>query len=188
MAHDPDWGRQLVEYEEKAEAIRAYHSKAIPRPFETEEYMRALAEASTSQDVEKATARRLARQQALLDREKPPFYWVILDEGVLACDVGGPDVMKGQLVHLREMMDLPNVTVRFIQPSAGAHPGFDGPFQLISLEDRDVAYAGAQNGGRLVEGPGEVKDFRTTFEQIGAKALPEDASRALIDRYLEQYT
>ncbi|MFI0366840.1 helix-turn-helix transcriptional regulator [Actinomadura sp. 1N219] len=187
-AHDPDWGRQLVRYEEQSESIRIYHGRTIPRPFETEEYIRALVDEGTAEDAEAEVAERIARQQALLDREKPPFLWVLMDESVLSCWVGGRDVMKAQLIHLRKMMDLPNVIVRFVQSSAGAHRGFDGPFQVISIEDRDVAYAGAQNGGRLIEGPGEVRDFWTKFEHIGAKALPADASRDLVDQYLEQYT
>lgn len=186
-SHDPDWGRQLLRYEEQASAIRLYHSKTIPRPFQTEEYMRALAVASTAADIDDTVARLLARQQALLMRERRPFLHVILDEGVLGSCVGGPKVMSTQLMHLRKMMDLPHVIVRFIPPSAGAHEGFDGPFQIISMESRDFAYAGAQYGGRLIEAPGEVRDLWATFDRIGAKALPEDASRALVEQYLEQY-
>ncbi|MDL4774793.1 helix-turn-helix domain-containing protein [Actinomadura xylanilytica] len=188
MAHDPDWGRQLVKYEEQAEAIRSYHGHTIPSHLQTEEYMRALVEVGTADDVEAEIAERIARQRTLLVRKKPPFFWLIIDEKALACMVGGRDAMKAQLMYLREMMDLPNVIMRFVQPSAGAHRGFDGPFQVISLDGRDVAYAGAQNGGRLIEGPGEVRDFWTKFEHIGAKALPEDASRALVEQYLEQLT
>jgi transcriptional regulator with XRE-family HTH domain len=186
--HDPDWGRQLVPHEEQAQAVRLYHGKTIPRPFQTEEYMRALAAAGRVEDADDTVARRLARQQVLIDREKPPFFNVILEEEVLRACVGGPEVMKAQLAHLREMMDLPNVIIRFIQPSAGAHEGFDGAFQIISLERRDVAYAGAQYGGRLIEAAGEVRDLWARFDRIGAKALPEDASRALVEHYLEQYT
>ncbi|MBO2458005.1 helix-turn-helix domain-containing protein [Actinomadura violacea] len=187
-AHDPDWGRQLIRYEERADAIRLYHGKSIPRPFQTEEYMRALAVAGNPEDTDNAVARRLARQRALLEREKPPFLCIILDEGVLGSCVGGREVMMAQLTHLREMMGLPHVIIRFLQPSAGAHEGFDGPFQIISLEGRDVAYSGAQYGGRLIEDPGEVRGLWATFDRIGAKALPEDASRALVEQYLEQYT
>ncbi|MFI0370844.1 helix-turn-helix transcriptional regulator [Actinomadura sp. 1N219] len=186
-AHDPDWGRQLVRYEEQADAIKLYHGKTIPRPFQTEEYMRALAEAGTSRDLDDIVAKRLGRQKVLLDRDEPPFFYVVLDEEVLSACVGGPAVMKAQLAHLREMMDLPNVIIRFIQPSAGAHEGYDGPFQIISLGDRDIAYAGAQYGGRLIEGPGEVRELRSMFDRISAKALPEHASRALVDQYLEKY-
>jgi hypothetical protein len=187
MAHDPNWGRQLVKYEQAADEIRVYHGHTIPRPLETVEYMRALVETGTAEDVESEINERIVRQQKLLDREKPPFLWVLMDEKVLAYEVGGRDVMRAQLQHLRKMMELPNVIVRFVQPSAGAHRGFDGPFQVISLDGRDVAYAGAQNGGRLIEVPGEVREFWTKFEHIGAKALPQDASRALVEQYLEQY-
>lgn len=187
-AHDPDWGRQFLRYEEQANAIRLYHGKTIPRPFQTEEYMRALAVAGMAADADDTVARLLTRQQVLLEREKPPFFYVILDEGVLGSCVGGPEVMRTQLKHLRKMMDLPYVIIRFIPPSAGAHEGFDGPFQIISMESRDVAYAGAQYGGRLIEAPGEVRDLWATFDRIGAKALPEDASCALVEQYLEQYT
>ncbi|WP_131743065.1 helix-turn-helix domain-containing protein [Actinomadura roseirufa] len=187
MAHDPDWGQQLIRYEERALAIRSYHGHAIPRQFQTEEYTRALVEAATVEDVEGIVARRLARQRALLDRERRAFFWVIMDEGVLSYRVGGQEVMREQLSYLRRVMDLPNIIVRFVQPSAGAHRGFDGPFQVISLDGRDVVYAGAQNGGRLIEAPGEVREFWTKFEHIGAKALSEDTSRALVEQYLEWY-
>ncbi|MEU5987454.1 helix-turn-helix transcriptional regulator [Spirillospora sp. NPDC047418] len=187
-AHDPDWGRQLVPHEERGGAFRAYHGKTIPRPFQTEDYMRALAMAGTPGDADDTVARRLARQQVLLDRAEPPFFCIILEEEVLRSCVGGPEVMKGQLAHLREMMDLPHVIIRFVQPSAGAHEGFDGAFQIISLERRDIAYAGAQYGGRLIEAPGEVRDLWARFDRIGAKALSEDASRVLVEQYLEQYT
>lgn len=144
--------------------------------------------AGTPDDADDTVARRLARQQVLLDRDKPPFFYMILEEEVLRSCVGGAEVMKGQLAHLRGMMDLSHVIIRFIQASAGAHEGFDGPFQIISLERRDIAYAGAQYGGRLIEAPGEVRDLWARFDRIGAKALPEDASRALVEQYLEQYT
>ncbi|WP_165964543.1 helix-turn-helix transcriptional regulator [Actinomadura sp. KC216] len=187
MVHDPDWGRQLLRYEEQASAIRSYHGHTIPRQFQTEEYIGALVRAGTVDDPDAEIAERIARQRKLLGREKPAFSLVIMDEGVLASCVGGAAVMRSQLTHLRAVMDLPNVIIRFIPPSAGAHEGFDGPFQIISLEGRDVAYAGAQNGGRLIEGPVEVRDMWTRLDRISAKALPDDASRALVEQYLEKY-
>ncbi|MFD0687869.1 helix-turn-helix domain-containing protein [Actinomadura fibrosa] len=188
MAHDPDWGRQLIKYEEQAIAIRSYHGHSIPRQFQTEDYIRALVEAGSAEDVQAEVAERLARQRKLRERERLPFTILIMDESVLGSCVGGADVMRAQLVQLRQAMDLPNVIIRFVRSSAGAHEGFDGPFQIIGLESRDVAYAGAQNGGRLIEGPWKVREMWSRFDRIGAKALPEDASRALVEQYLEQHT
>jgi transcriptional regulator with XRE-family HTH domain len=188
MAHDPDWARQCMEYERESKAIKTYHGKAIPRPFQTEGYIRALLETGSNKDIEAATAMRVERQRLILERSDAPVLWMLIDESVLASPIGGPEVMKDQLKHLHAMASQQNVIMRIVPTSAGAHQGFDGPFQVICMEERDVAFAGAQHGGRLIEGPSEVRDFSTKFERIGAKALPEDASRALIERYLEKYS
>ncbi|GAA1819808.1 helix-turn-helix transcriptional regulator [Actinomadura chokoriensis] len=187
MAHDPDWARQCMEYEKTSVAIKTFHGKAIPRPFQTEAYIRAMLETETA-DIETEITTRVERQRLILERSDAPTLWMLVDEGVLACPIGGPEVMKRQLEHLLKMASQANVIMRIVPTAAGAHHGFDGPFQVICLPDRDVAYAGAQNGGRLIESPLEARDFSTKFERIGAKALPEEASRALIEQYLEQYS
>jgi transcriptional regulator with XRE-family HTH domain len=186
-AHDPDWFRQYTQYEAIAAAIKIYHGQAIPGLLQTDDYIHALLQVSDVKDIEAALAERIARNRAILDREDPPLVWALMDESVLALPVGGSDVMKAQLKHLRELADLPNMIVRIIPTSSGAHLGIDGPFQVISLETRDVGYSGAQSGGRLIEGTGEVKELDVRFNRIGAKAASEDGSRALIEQYLERY-
>ncbi|MES9540339.1 Scr1 family TA system antitoxin-like transcriptional regulator [Actinomadura sp. NPDC000600] len=188
MAHDPDWARQCMEYEKQALAIKTYHGKAIPRPFQTEGYIRAMLRTEAAKDFEDEVGTRVERQRLILERVDPPTLWMLVDESVLSCPVGGPEVMRCQLEHLLDLASQSNVIMRIVPAAAGPHHGFDGPFQVISLPERDVAYAGAQNGGRLIESPVEARDFSTKFERIGAKALPEDASLALIKRHLEQYS
>lgn len=186
MAHSPDWFRQFSQYEEDAKSIKTYHGQAIPLPLQTDEYTWAYVQAGNAKDFEAEQEARIKRKQAILDRVDPAFIWALIDEGVLASLVGGTETTKAQLEHLRKMADSHHVVLRIIPSSAGAHLGADGPFQIISLADRDVAYAGAQTGGRLIEDTGEVWDFAFMFDRIGAKALSEDDSRALIDQYLEK--
>lgn len=188
MAHDPDWARQCMEYEKIATAIKTYHGRAIPPPFQTEAYVRGILEAGALKDVDTEVAKRLEKQRMILEREDPPVLWMLVDESVLAFPIGRADVMKEQLQHLLEMTHQPNVVMRVIPTNAGAHHGVDGPFQVMCLAERDVAYAGAQNGGRLIEAPIEAREFSTMFERIGAKALPEDASRGIIEQYLETFS
>ncbi|MFI0355141.1 helix-turn-helix transcriptional regulator [Actinomadura sp. 9N407] len=189
MAHDPDWARQVMGYEKQSTSMKIYHGQVIPRPFQTEDYIRGLVQASwPTEDPEAKITRRMHRQNVILERENPPLLWLLIDESVLARPVGGTEVMRAQLEHLRKMACLPHVIMRIVPTSAGPHWGLDGPFQVVSLEGRDVAFAGAQNGGRLIEAPGETRHFSTMFDRIGAKALPEDASVGLVDQYLENYT
>lgn len=186
-AHNPDWFRQYSHYEATSTSIKIYHGQAIPGPLQTDDYTRSLLRASRVKDIEEALADRIARKRAILDRADPPTIWVLMDENVLAMSVGGPEIMKAQLQHLRDMTELAHVIVRIIPTSAGAHLGVDGPFQVISMEMRDVAFAGAQNGGRLIEETAEVKDLAVKFDHIGAQAASEAESRAIVERYLERY-
>jgi transcriptional regulator with XRE-family HTH domain len=156
MAHDPDWFRQYSEYERQARSLRFYHGQAVPLPLQTDGYTSALVKESTTRDPEGEMAERLERKASVMEREPAPDIWVILDEGVLARQVGGQDIMADQLRHLLEMSEQGHVIVRVVPFSAGANLGVDGSLQIISLDTREIAYSGAQGGGRLIESPGEV--------------------------------
>lgn len=187
-AHDPDWFRQYSQYEAQSISMRLYHGIAVPLPLQIDEYTWAFVQASTARDRDTEMAERVTRKNAILSRENPPDLWILLDEGVLARQVGGQEVMKMQLQYLRKMADEPNVILRVIPFSSGASLGADGSFQVISLDSRDIAYSGAQGGGRLIESPSEVRALADRFDRIGAKAASEDDSRAILEQYLEQYT
>jgi transcriptional regulator with XRE-family HTH domain len=187
MAHDPNWFRQYSQHEKQAGEIKVYHGQAVPLLLQTDDYTRAYGRISTARDREAVLAGRMARKQAVLERDDPPYIWALLDEAVLARQVGGPKVMKAQLQHLLELSEHWYVILRVVSFSAGEHPGTDGFFQLIGMDNRDIVYAGAQGGGRLIEMADEVKDLTDTFERIGAKAESQDASREMIKKYLERY-
>lgn len=187
-AHDPDWFRQYSQYERQARKIRFYHGHAVPLPLQTDEYTWSLVQAGTVRDFEREMAERIGRKAAVLDGVDLPDLWILLDESALARLVGGVKVMEAQLQHLLRMAEEPFVILRIIPFSSGATLGMDGSLQIISLANRDIAYAGAQGGGRLIEGPSEVRALADRFDRIGAKAATEDDSREMIKRYLERYT
>ncbi|MFC9973113.1 helix-turn-helix domain-containing protein [Spirillospora sp. NPDC127200] len=187
MVHDPDWLRQFGQYEKLALSIKAYHNHVIPHLLQTDAYTWAYVQLGPFKDFKAEQAIRIARKRAVLDGDDPPDVWALIDESALARPVGSLETMRGQLRHLLSMGELPHVSVRVVPFSSGAHLGADGPLQLISLESRDIAYSGAQGGGRLIEAPGEVRILATTLERISAKAESEDASRDLIEQYLERY-
>ncbi|WP_339154941.1 DUF5753 domain-containing protein [Actinomadura luteofluorescens] len=155
--------------------------------LQTEEYTRALVEAGSTRDVEGEMVERAQRKAAILDREDFPDLWVIMDEGVMARLVGGRAIMADQLRHLLKMADESYVSLRIVPFASGATVGVDGSLQIMRLETRDVAYAGAQGGGRLIESPSDVRQMGDKFERIGVKALSEDGSREIIKNYLEMY-
>lgn len=183
--HDPNWLLQHGQYEVTASVIRIYQGQIIPPPLQTEDYMRALLAESDAEDLEQAVQSRMARQDAILSRPSPPYVWVLIDEDAVTSEIGGREVMCAQLRHLLELGKLPHVSVRLLPKSTGAHLGLDGPFRLISVKNRQVAYVGARRGGRLIEDAAEVQELAVDYERIGFKALSEEASRARIVELLE---
>lgn len=183
--HDPNWFLQHGQYEAAASVIGIYQGQIIPPPLQTEDYMRALLAESDAEDLEQAVQSRMARQDAILSRSSPPYVWVLMDEDAITSEIGGRRVMFAQLSHLLELGKLPHVSVRLLPKSAGAHLGLDGPFRLITVKNRLVAYVGARRGGRLIEDAAEVQELAVDYERIGFKALSEDASRARIAEFLE---
>ncbi|MFC5181238.1 helix-turn-helix domain-containing protein [Actinomadura harenae] len=190
MAHDPDWGKQIAKYEEQATMIWMWHGQVIPIALQTDDYSWAYVRAGSPKDYEASMQRRVARKRRFLDRvEKDELeIWALVDEAVLARQVGSREVMKAQMEHLLSLADIPGVILRVVPFSAGAHLGVDGSVQIIRLDGRDIAYAGAQNGGRMIESPGEVRDLSVKVDRVGCMAASVDGSKEIIGQYLERYS
>lgn len=187
LGHDPDWLKQYEDYEASASLIKTYDGQLIPSLLQTPEYARALLVAGRNPDVEGALERRMARQ-AILQRSDPPDLWVLLAETVFAVDVGGPEVMRKQLELLVEASKRPNVILRVVPNSAGANEGLDGPFKIIRVREKDVAFVSAPGGGRLILGLSEAQSFGVGYDRIGADALSRESSRSLIAHLMEAMT
>ncbi|MES9539961.1 Scr1 family TA system antitoxin-like transcriptional regulator [Actinomadura sp. NPDC000600] len=186
--HNPDWFRQSVEYEAKANVLRVYQGQGMPVLLQTEEYARAVLLEGRVEDLDKVLQARMTRQELVLGQADPPLLLVLLDEDALDRPVGGAQVMRAQLQRLLKLAEQPNVILRAIPRSVGWHIGLTGPFQVMSLERKDVAYVAAYRGGRLVQDPSEVRDMAVAFELIGAKASSEDVSRVLIEKLMEEFS
>jgi Domain of unknown function (DUF5753) len=182
--HDPDWFRTHLEFEARATILKIYELALVPGLFQTAEYARALFIAHGVKDIEGQVATRMERQHLLL-KDNPPLIWVLLAEHVLEWHVGGADVLREQLVRLLERSNLPNVVLRVVPKTAGAHPGLASAFKIMKVAGADLAYTEAMGGGRLVQGASEVQIFEMCYDRIGAVALPIDSSRNLITSKLE---
>lgn len=54
----------------------------------------------------------------------------ILGEGALHQEIGGWEVMRGQLAHLLSFEGNPRINIQVLSFSAGAHAGPQGSFNL----------------------------------------------------------
>src|ERR1700733_5620170 len=174
-----------VGLESAASEIRVYEVNMIPGLLQTEEYARAVISAGMVDkpraDVERSVALRMERQQEA--RTIMPKVWAVLDEAGLRRQVGGPEVMRIQLEHLREVGSQRNVSLQVIPFGGGAHPAMGRPFVILSFGeelDPDVVYLEDLTSALWVENVDEVDRYNVFFNHLRATAHSFEASAALI--------
>ena len=182
----PDWFRPYSALEAEASSIRTFCLALIHGLLQTEDYAREIFR--TGQHPEKLDeflAARMKRQE-ILTRSAPPRLWVVLDEKALRADVGGPEVMKGQIAHLIELAQRPNITIQIVRDRGGAYIGLMGSITLLSFDEGpDAAYGEGHIGGQLIEETAKVENYAVRFDLIRASALPQRESLALLKEILE---
>lgn len=190
----PEWFDLFVGLEAAANKMDEYEHSLIPGLFHTETYARTLINAEHPEESTEETARRLSLRmgrQAILRRPiDPPVIRVALREAVLRSPVGGPAVMAGQLDHLAEVSELPNVSLRVIPAETGYHPGLStGAFTILRFplngggqesEPPTVYQEMSTLGALYLDKQAEVERFDAAFEATWNTALDEQSSRNLI--------
>lgn len=185
IGHDPQWFAQYVELEQRSGLIRIYEALLIPGLLQNEDYARALLMSGIEPAPEAVLTDRMQRQ-ALLARSPAPHLTVILSQNALDWPVGSSEVMRAQLARLLEVAEAPNIVIRVVPRQAGAFPGLNGSFQLLSGDGfGEVAYTEAPGSGRLVSSPSDVRTYSVRYERISAVALTEGPSLDLIRQTME---
>jgi transcriptional regulator with XRE-family HTH domain len=180
----PGWFETYVGLESEAAAIRTYEMELVPGLLQTEGYARALYEVGdfTPETMERAWTTRLERQE-LLSGPNPPRYWAVISESALHREVGGPSVLRDQLLRLSELTDDSNITIQVIPRQLGAYPGMFTPFVVLTFPERSdpgVVYLEYLAGCLYLDRPEEVDRYMLVFDHLVASALPPRDSVELI--------
>jgi transcriptional regulator with XRE-family HTH domain len=177
--------------ESAASELRIYEVSLIPGLMQTEDYARAVISAgmvsSPRADIERRVAVRMERKRLAI--EDPPKVWAVLDEAALRRQVGGPEVMRVQLEHLRELTELRNVSLQVIPFRGGAHPAMGRPFVILVFGesvDPDVVYLEDLTSALWVENVDEVDRYNMFFNHLRASALSFDQSVAMITAAIKE--
>jgi transcriptional regulator with XRE-family HTH domain len=168
-----------ADLEAEAAVIRQYSALLVPGLLQTEAYAREVLRAVRGDDGAENLERHLRlrlNRQALLAEEESPQYVLVLDESVLRRVVGGRQIMQAQLKRLIEASALPNVSLRLLPFTAGAHAGMDGEFTIYSYqkpedldvvyEDPDVVHVDNLGGGAYIEDRNMTERYNWTFEHL----------------------
>ncbi|MGH3669526.1 MAG: helix-turn-helix domain-containing protein [Pseudonocardiaceae bacterium] len=185
--YEPDVERQFVDFvwlESRATEIRSFDALVVTGLLQTREYAETVITAAEWEADPAQIARwvqlRMDRQ-AVLHQEVPPRLRLIIDEFVLRREIGGPDVLRGQLAHLLATAALPHVDLRILPASIGAHAGPSGYFLVFTIAepDMDVGFAETVGGAVYVESP-ESERFVRVYDRLLDSTLGPAESAELI--------
>jgi hypothetical protein len=106
---------------------------------------------------------------------------VIIDEFVLRREIGGPDVLSGQLAHLLTAAELPHVNLRVLPASIGAHASPSGYFLICTIAepDLDVGFAETLGGAVYVEPPGSERFVRVYARLLNSALGPAESAELI---------
>jgi transcriptional regulator with XRE-family HTH domain len=196
----PEWFSPYLGAESEAAEVLNYDDGLVPGLAQTPDYARALISsmpgAADQGQVEDNVAARIRRQQRLMaDSDSALRFSAVFNESALHRVIGGPDVMREQLQHLAKVAGLPNVDLRCLPFSAGAHAGTEGNFVILSfpeliegVDSGDAVYIEYARGGLFLEKEADTEHYHTLYQQIQDSALNQAETQDLIQQLLdEQY-
>lgn len=190
----PEWFSLYLGLESSAVRIEAYDVAYIRGLFQTRAYAEAVIHgsdpAASEAEVRRRADLRLARQQRLT-MDEPIRVWSILDEVALRRVVGGAAVMREQLKYLLELSNRSNIDIQVLPYGAGAHPGLEGTFTILSfpaelISDSGVVYVETRIRGLYYEEGSEILNYRDALSRLQVQALDQRRSRAKIAEALKE--
>ncbi|MDB1088109.1 helix-turn-helix transcriptional regulator [Streptomyces sp. ACA25] len=181
----PDYFADAAELEKLARTISEYAPMLVPGLLQTDAYARALTRATlplaSEEEVEEHVRARMDRQQ-LLDGTTRPQLWAVLHETVLRVPMGGPAVMREQLLHIADQARKRRVLVQVLPFAAAMDASLNSMASLMTFEDAPpVVYAESTHTGQLVEDLALVARYQRSYDLVRAAALSPRASLALIE-------
>jgi transcriptional regulator with XRE-family HTH domain len=170
---------------ERTRLFRIYEPAVVPGLLQTHEY--AVAVLSTSinffrvpDDAEESATARLERQQVLTHGDR--HFHMLLGEQSLHTNVGGNEVMAGQLDHLLKSLRLPRLRLGIIPMDAPYRVPLNNGFWIM---DEALVQFDTYSAELSLVRPDEIALYGRAFERLAALAVYGAEARATIARTLD---
>ncbi|MFF9347319.1 helix-turn-helix domain-containing protein [Streptomyces sp. NPDC014734] len=182
----PNWFQPYAEMESSATYISTYQAQLVYGLLQTEAYARAVLATGMPEDLDGQVAARMERQR-ILERERPPLAWAVLDEAVLHRPIGGHEVMRKQLQRLLDVVGHRWMQIQVLPFAAGEHASLAGSFTTMRFDDDpDIVYTEDVISGHMTASPDTVREAALRYARLQAAALSVEESAALITRVMEE--
>ncbi|HEY2441691.1 MAG TPA: helix-turn-helix transcriptional regulator [Streptosporangiaceae bacterium] len=183
----PSWFESFIGLEEAASVIRSYQVQFVPGLLQTPDYARGVIllghDAASEEEIQRRITLRLNRQK-LLARPGAPHFWAVVDEAALRRPLGSAAVMRGQIDHLIEVAQQPNVTLQVVPFLAGGHAAAGGPFCILRFAEPDlpdVVYLEQLTSALYLDRLEDVDGYQVVMERLCVEAEPASNTVAVLE-------
>jgi transcriptional regulator with XRE-family HTH domain len=187
----PSWFETYVGLEQAASVIRIYEPSLVPGLLQTEDYARAVIQLrhlqASATDVERRVALRMARQE-FLTQPRAPDLWLALDEAAVIRPVGSRMVQRGQLQHLMEMAQRPNITLQVVPLHVGGPAAVSGAFTILRFAEPslpDVIYLEHLASACYLDKERETVGYLALMDSLCVEAASPEVSISMLSRIIE---
>ena len=173
---------------ERTRLFRIYEPAVVPGLLQTREYAVAVLSSfidfvRVPDDAEEGAAARLERQRVLTHGDRR--FHMVLAQQALHTNVGGTEVMAGQLEHLLTVLRLPRLRLGIIP--------FDAPYRVplnngFWILDEALVQFDTYSAELSLVRPDEIALYGRAFERLAALAVYGAEAKAILARTLDRLT
>jgi hypothetical protein len=173
---------------ERTKQYRSYCQSMIPGLLQTPEYTTAVLASLRDRrqvlvdDVAIAVAERMDRQHILYEGDHK--FAFVLEVAALRYQVGGPEVLAGQLRHLLDVMRLPSVSLGIIPATVDRTMRW--PVEDFYIFDNSQANVELVSGFLTITHPREIAMYAESFAALTKIAVYGSHARRLITAALTE--
>jgi transcriptional regulator with XRE-family HTH domain len=171
---------------ERARLFRIYEPAVVPGLLQTREYAVAVLLTfidfvRVPQDAEEGAAARLERQRVLTHGDRR--FHMLLGEQALHTNVGGAEVMAGQLEHLLAALRLPRLRLGIVPIDAPYRVPLNNGFWIM---DETLVQFDTYSAELSLIRPDEIALYARAFERLAALAVYGAEAKAIIAGALDR--
>jgi transcriptional regulator with XRE-family HTH domain len=169
---------------DRARLFRIYEPQVMPGLLQTREYALSVLSISVNffripDDAEEGATARVERQTVLTHGDRN--FHMLLGEGCFHTNIGGAEVMAGQIEHLLGLLRLPRLRIGVIPANAPYRVPLHNGFWI--MDDSLVQFDTYAAEVSLIR-PEEIELYARAFERLATLALYGPEARAIIEAAL----
>jgi transcriptional regulator with XRE-family HTH domain len=184
----PEWAARYVHLIRASEHLSLWNPDCFPGSVSTKEYARAWLSRSivvSTAEVEQMVDERVARADHFR-REGRPTLHLVVGEAALHVAAGGAATLRGQLEHVRDLAELPTVTVQVVPFERGGYAAPGSAYSIVHLfgEQRLVFVENLIGSDYL--GREYVRIYGLAFEDLCRQAETPERTMEMITRRIRE--